>query len=1591
MLRTEDFAEESIMITGTSLSLALTASVRAVVFPTTLIGYTKPMKITLYNHGGLKTSFTVDCGDDQFYVEPEEGVIPGESSVELVVFFTPRYTKEVETEITIKNNSNMEFLKPLSIPVRGGGGYPETHIAESEIDFGSAILYRQNRRVIHVENGGLAEALLKMTSQDAAISLEAVDTDEHIVPARTTASYNLVFTPTTLNALDSRVWIQSTDIRAVPHCIHVKAVVGTSKLQIDEWSSEIPFSVCKLGQALTKTYILRNTGTIKLSLQLDLTRTDEKRSPSICPFTTECEKTDLQAGDAVPLVIHFAPLQTEDYSYKLTLNYEHDRVMTTLSGSGGQSVITLDSPVRTLDFGPCRLNAVLSKPLTFRNEGNFVALYCILPDPGTSNWHIYEEGLKDFFELPLSSSVLYIDPPRKLQALLPNSEMSIPNWSGVCHARQTTRIQILMSLKSLQPITTKFRLYLERSFEEFHVTATGGMDRLSMYQEDRLITPTDAESTPTHDIGVHNLDVSKSVSFKLINEGSFPVDFIVQPSWIPEFRILTKSGHIPVGGNYALKVLFEPKLPEVYNCVLKVMWQGTPLDVAIRGAGGYGRLDIEWCEQLETETRGLDFAMVPIGSSAEKRFWVHNIGEVATSVDLSLESENFSLSCIQSAQLISRPPAVGTSRAPTKLPATVWESTIQQTLPPCCAIEVGLKFDAHSSTQCTGNVAITNPFAKLTIPLKGRGGTIGLAHEGDLTFGDISAFFVYTRKIRLYNTGTIPALTSLEWSVVSSVLEGQGTSHVRLGQRYHVTDPRSGSVRVTVQEHCDTTGVQLSKAYFFWAMIRYMTCGTVQARALLFDENGNLTSNGQKVPQHSMNAAMKALKASFHNIVQNTNLRDQSNPTSEAMIHVTPSRILVAAHSQAEITVQICLYTEETFLATLLCKPAVPNATIYSIPLSATPKITNIVCDDTKALDYGKQAIGEVEFSTRKFTNVGHTHVVWEIEHTNASLQADPSQGELAINESVNIRFAFNPSDEIEQNSPVYFKALNSQPIRFAFRGTGGMPHISISKYKKFDFGHCMIGKDTQSNIPISNLGSAVLRLTKFEINEGDTFFKGANWPKERVVLAPGATFLLQVIFNPHEESPLPSRITVGTISDSWHVELVGAGREAVLIVSRSSLNFNEALIGNEYSQKVGLKNVGDVNYPVKFEMSTKTHEIHFDPPSLILQPFSEEFVKVIFRPRAELEMQNNMIISSPYSQHTIPVHLQSGTAILEISHTHRDFGLFEKRSSPSLTFIIRNVGTMRTNYNVASRAKPQLFRFTHAKGSLMPKKSVEVTVHYVRHEIGAFEEKVPIKSDVLRSKYNIVISGRAEEAIAHPSDFETLSFGTCPVFELSTTTFNLRNYGMFPMEFELHFTYPIRVTPALGQIGGGQNVVCTVTWSPSGAYELRSSIKIITNIGTFEAIVRGKAVFPEIAIANQNLDFGICAIGHSYQETFTLINKGRIPVKWMIPSSREGFRLAHTSGILSPKGTFDVIVYFEPKASVRYTTSFVIECKGKIPKDVIAVGYGGQMKLDVSPQTLEVGKQYGNHIPVTVRLTNYRYCAKLILVYLCDQAEEQW
>ena len=1570
-MKSGDFNTQDVLIQATGGSGCLTADPLYFDFGTLRVGSSQTKKLVIKNSGMLSCTFFLENLDPDFSAEPELDEISGGSEKEINIRFCP--TKPTFSAGLMRLHTIPKMLSPpIDIKLSGMGGYPKITMNTKVIDFGTALYMAINKRRIEIQNIGAAEALIVFECSHLDLTIDTSSSDALQIGPGQSKNLTILYHPQVVEKLNVKAYFKSSDNRGETFAINIKGDVGIPKLTINpsDAFSRLNFGVMRLNKTYKKSFMIVNDGTIFLSFKTSIEavsiteisesgKTGRVLNNVMCPISVVPSEGKLGLGESIEIQMHFLPTMLAEYEYEFKLSYEFQNFTATVKGVGGRSAPKILSPFENFDFELCRLGRMYEKSIQIYNTGNLGFYYSIRPAVSNNDYSIYsnemmlyEEEEKRIVERDCTQKKWYHD--------LKQLGITIAKADGYCGPKSRMEISVQFRPEKEMAVKQEFLFIHDGRFDTFSISGVSSTAKLYLFDPH---TKTKIENSKLHDIkiGVHPVNVTHRYNLDLVNPGPFGVDFLMQPMSSMEYEIFPLRGYIEPKSTLPISIAFRPSSESKFFSNLRVLWEGESIKANVYGDGGVGRLEVIFLEERDTMLKSLDFGMVPFNTPCRKRFFVSNYGMVGVIASLETENEDYAISIMGEAI----PAKEGGLFKPNRDTISSWSTSLKAHLLPNKSVQIGVRYLPRNSTTSVGNITIRSDSGSFTIPLKGKGGTIVLGHKGDLDFGDISCNYIYTRKITVTNSGSIAANVNGSWAVVGFASESPLAS-IDLAETYSALDPRSQWAR---HQFCSKKGINANsqlRGSDYWKLIEMMinkdsaqvakaVASSKKSLETDIEPNERLPLGKRKIASGSSNHFKR--RQMFYYLITSTQLTSQSTLKVKPFIRISPPSLALSSYGEASFTVELNLGSEDTFLATLVLKPDIPNSQKYEIPLTATPKVVNIFCDDTRTLDFYRQPIGETESIIRKFSNLGHKDVPFKFINTNLSLTIFPAKGVLKIGQTILVTFSFTPVDEAAQTDPVIFEPLFSHPIRFKMYGGGGYAKASLSRYRRFDFGHCMIGKDTVSFLPILNEGNALLHLVKFDLQETDTFFKGQDWPTKRVSLFPGKNYNLPLVFNPHEENPAPGTLTIGTISESFEIELIGLGREAVLIVSKLAMEFSECLIGNTYEQKVGLKNIGDVNYPVSFHLEKEFPDMTFFPPNLVISPFSENFVTITYKPSIQIKTTIVLTLQSPYSTHKVPVMVHAGVAFLDFVSEHLDFGMFERTTRPSVVLSMKNSGTVKTNFYIKDAVKPSVFIIEPHKGIIYPKKSIDIKISHVKHEVSHFDETINIRTDLVDKIYNIRVSGECEETVLHENEFTMLNLGVCPVLEGTTKPILFKNYGKFPLRFKVQSAYPLKVFPNEGNVAGGGTGSVNVTWSPSGGYELRTQLTMFTNIGKYQIFVRGKSMFPEIAVSANTLDFGVCAVGYGYNQHFILENKGKVKLNYIIPPCKEQSYVASSlEGALEAKESKRIDVLFSPKVLGKLSGSLIVDVKGVHYKEVLMSGIGGTMDTEVDPLAIELG-----------------------------------
>ena len=1079
---TEGFMTNKVQLRGIGCSAHFVTDKTSIDFGIVRVGTKRDISVLMHNRGILRAKYLIESTNLQFTVDPEQSVLDGNGKVNLRIRFRPTEAAAFSAHLHIQVATDADTPDRVhSIQVKGEGSYPQLTILDKMVDFGTALYNIPNIKMIKAENTGLADAQLVFNCHHYGIRLLSEEGDTNIiVPAKTVKNIQVVYTPKIVEVLDSKIFIKSSDNRGNYDMIVLKGRVGIPKLTMEPhgiWD-RLDFGICRTYSINEKIILLKNEGNIPLNFRFethlseirmeeDNDTSQQVASPSGSPeFVMSITPVSghLAVGDELSIKIVFRPILMAEYIYNLVLNYEFVKTSTRLKGAGGKSIIRVDWPLSAIDFHQSRVGKKATKLITVTNLGNLMENYTIEP----------------FIR---NETNITVTPEKWLE----QKGFSLPYAHGICEPKKKTFIPI-----EFLPVTEGTRkaaakLLVGDETHEYELFATAYDVNIWLCSSyGAKICDNQTSETPTIDLGTFPVGSQCVQTFLLRNISPFKCKFHVESISMKEFEVSPMEGVLPENDSIQLTVRFRPAADAKYKYRLKIMWDKEPIKLDLVGSGGLGKLEARFGSVSRSLKSGIDFGIIQFNTMITESLMLFNVGKIPLVFTASVKHDDFQVGVdsqdifdLQSAEVLQL------SRSHRDIPFSPEASLC---LPAGMGTKVQIRFSPRTISNSTTVLKIASEANSLKVPLKGSGGTFGLTHKGDLHFGNINTGCTYERTITIVNSGTIPTQITPEWSIV-------GMSHVTgmrvsLQENCQPTDPRSGWCQK--QMGIPVGGRKSISEY--WMIVRCIVLKGFLRRAKRA-QTALTNIKDMSAPYYAEHT--KCRQQLFH-LIKSKQLTSQIMSNDPAHVEVVPSSTYLLGYGDLSFKVTLNLYQETMFLATLSLKTGIPNVLPYEISLNATSKSVNIYCDGSLFLNFRRQPIGEEEVIIKKIRNVGSKDVVFTIQNENPSLKISPNKGLLKMGQMATLYCTFKPTDESIQTSDVVLTPENAQPIRFRMFGAGGYPKCSLSKYRRFDFGRCMIGKDTLSFLPIVNEGNTMLHFLEFELAKSTCFFKDPSWPEDR-------------------------------------------------------------------------------------------------------------------------------------------------------------------------------------------------------------------------------------------------------------------------------------------------------------------------------------------------------------------------------------------------------------------------------------------------------------------------------------------------------------
>ncbi len=398
-------------------------------------------------------------------------------------------------------------------------------------------------------------------------------------------------------------------------------------------------------------------------------------------------------------------------------------------------------------------------------------------------------------------------------------------------------------------------------------------------------------------------------------------------------------------------------------------------------------------------------------------------------------------------------------------------------------------------------------------------------------------------------------------------------------------------------------------------------------------------------------------------------------------------------------------------------------------------------------LEFGTAIVGSRQLRRATILNSGSAELVVSTAAVSGggftAMWNQDSLGSLLPGERLTLDVAFEPlitgtftgKLALTTNDPL--ASVMEIPIKGVARTSPAA--IEILNNRRIDFGSAGLGKQQKENLLLWNQGGAPFTVkTHLEGRAAAEF----TIESPSVLLQPGASAAIEIIFTPRELGSRSAEMVVKTASGDHRLALQGEGR--FLKLTPSTVDFGRIAVGETNSQVVEILNIGNVDFTVDqvestgdaFAVYTQVNESNkFILPANGLRSLP---LNIAFSPPRRGAVTETLRLQGFWEDGTETLDvLLNGTGVAAEIELHPsgplEFGYVELGKSETRTIVATNSGDSESWIEARSltpevRAEPNTF-------TLRPGESTKLAVLFTPQVLGNRLGKILLISNDLKEK----------------------------------------------------------------------------------------------------------------------------------------------------------------------------------------------------------------------------------------------------------------
>lgn len=601
------------------------------------------------------------------------------------------------------------------------------------------------------------------------------------------------------------------------------------------------------------------------------------------------------------------------------------------------------------------------------------------------------------------------------------------------------------------------------------------------------------------------------------------------------------------------------------------------------------------------------------------------------------------------------------------------------------------------------------------------------------------------------------------------------------------------------------------------------------------------------------------------------------NSTKQTQLQKLKSRFLGAVHRGPLPIV--------AFFAAIVAIGGLSGCVGYTGAKTSTGN-AGVLSGNVATVAFGSVGVGKSGTQSLTLTNTGTAAVnvsSSSIAGAGYTVASGSPSGSIAVGQSVTVQIAFAPTatGNATGSFTIASNASNS-PLTVALSGTGTQPGLA-STPASVSFGNVVVGASGTASVNLSNTGSASVTVSQASVT--GTGFTIVGSPAGQTI-QPGGSFSFTAQFSPISVGNAAGSISIASNAPNspMTIALTGAGTQAGLSSTPTSVSFGNVAVGTSGSASVSLSNTGSASVTVSQASVTGTgFTIVGSPTGQTIQPGQSISFTTKFSPTSAGNANGAISVASnaPNSPMTIPLTGIGTQPGLASTPTSVSFGKVVVGANGSASVNLSNTGSASVTISQASVTGTGFSLVASPAGqTIQPGQSFSFTAEFSPTSVGNATGSISVASDAPNSPMTIALTGTGTEPGLAVSP-TGVNFKGVVVGNRATATLSLSNTGSAAVTISQASVtgtgFAISGLAAGLTIQPGQNSTFTAQFSPTSAGSASGSISVSSNSpnSPLTIALSGTGTQPEIGAIPSSAPFGNVTVGNTNSQTITLSNGG--------------------------------------------------------------------------------------------------------------------